>query len=379
MTGAPTCGTPSSVDPATGYVIPAVVVPNCTPIDIFNTDLPATIGALKQMSTDYKTDNTFVTKSATFNLNGKVVAMPAGDLQAAVGVEYRKLSTIFEADHLVIAQPPLFIKCIISQEACTGPSTGRYDDKEVYAEFFVPLLKDMPGAKALNLDIGVRYSSYSLFGNTTKAQFKVEYRPISDLLLRGTYSQVFRVPTLGDLFAAPAISNPTFNDPCYGLTAAQAAANPNLAAACVGVLGNGKPDGSYAFNGTSQITAVLLSNPNLKPETGNVVTYGFVLQVPGVQNLSISVDMWRGEWQSGLLQPEHPLYLWGEPGRGEGLPAADHQPGRIEGRRYRLRREVPAEEYACRQLQFLAGRHLHQQLSEHAFPRGGFAGDRGNV
>ncbi|HLQ12955.1 MAG TPA: TonB-dependent receptor [Steroidobacteraceae bacterium] len=307
-TGAPTCGTPSSVDPATGYVIPAVIVPNCTPINIFNTDLPATISALRQMSTDFKTDNTFITKAATFNLNGKVVAMPAGDMQAAVGVEYRKLSTIFEADHLVIAQPPLFIKCIISQEACTGPSSGRYDDKEVYAELFVPLLKDMPGAKALNLDAGVRYSSYSLFGNTTKAQLKIEYRPVSDLLVRGTYSQVFRVPTLGDLYTAPAISNPTFNDPCYGLTAAAAAANPNLAADCVGVLGNGKPDGSYAYNGTAQITAVLLSNPNLKPETGNVVTYGFVLQVPGVQNLSVSVDMWRYELNN-LITALDPNYV----------------------------------------------------------------------
>jgi outer membrane receptor protein involved in Fe transport len=297
---------PSFIDPVNGPTCgtAALPIPNCTPVNIFNTDLPATIAALKQMSTDFKTDNTFVTKSATFNLNGKVLALPAGDLQAAVGVEYRKLSTIFEADHLVIAQPPLFIKCIISQEACTGPSSGRYDDKEVYAEFFLPLLKDMPGAKALNLDVGVRYSSYSPFGNTTKAQFKIEYRPVSDLLLRGTYSQVFRVPTLGDLYTAPAISNPTFNDPCYGLTAAAVAANPNLGLACQGVA----QDGSYAFNGTSQITAVLLSNPNLKPETGNVVTYGFVLQVPGVQNLSFSVDMWRYELND-LITALDPNYV----------------------------------------------------------------------
>lgn len=282
---------PSFIDPVNGPTCgtPTAPIANCTPMNIFNESDPATVAQLRNMSTDYKTNNTFVTKSAALNLNGKLVSLPAGDMQAAIGLEYRKLNAIYEADHLVVAQAPLYIKCIISQEACTGPSSASYDDKEMYAELFVPLLKDAPGAKALNFDLGVRYSNYSKFGNTTKGQFKIEYRPVNDLLIRGTYAQVFRVPTLGDISAAPAISNPTYQDPCYGLTPALIAATPNLALICQGVA----QDGSFAFNGTSQITAVLTSNPNLKPETGNVITYGFVLQVPHVQNWSVSIDSWR--------------------------------------------------------------------------------------
>jgi len=277
---------PSFVDPVNGPTCgtPTNIIPNCTPMNIFNADDPATLAQLHQMATDVHTDNTFVTKAASLNFNGKVVSLPAGDMQAAIGFEYRTLSTLFEADHLLQAEPPLYIKCIISQEVCTGNTTGSYNDKEIYAELFVPLLKDLPGAKSLNLDIGVRNSRYSVFDSTTKGQFKVEYRPVEPLLIRGTFAQVFRVPTLADLYAAPAITNPVYNDPCYGYTGQAALAN-----VCKGVA----TDGTFAYNGTKQVTAVQLSNPNLKPETGNVLTYGFVLQIPGVENWSVSVDSWR--------------------------------------------------------------------------------------
>ncbi len=91
-----------------------------------------------------------------------------------------------------------------------------------------------PGAKMLNIDLGVRYSDYSLFGKNTKGQAKLEWKPVSDLLLRGTFAQVFRVPTLIDLYAAPLNTSSTFADPCYGTNAASVAANPNVAKACDG-------------------------------------------------------------------------------------------------------------------------------------------------
>ena len=66
------------------------------------------------------------------------------------------------------------------------------------------------------LDAGVRHNDYSLFGTSTKADFKLEYRPIRDLLIRGTFSQVLRVPTVNDIAASPVNTSATFNDPCNG-------------------------------------------------------------------------------------------------------------------------------------------------------------------
>jgi iron complex outermembrane receptor protein len=265
-------------------------IAGCTPINFFDLDSPQTISQLQALSTSYHTDNSFTYKTAQLDFNGTVVTLPAGDLRAAVGFQYQKQEANFSSDYLVHGQAPLFISCLISEEACTGDSSGGYDSKEVYGEALIPVLKDLPGVKSLNVDIGVRHSDYSLFGSTTKSQFKLEYKPVADLMVRGTFAQVFRVPTLIDLFAAPLNTSSTYADPCYGTTPAAAAANPNLAKVCNGAY---QLNGAYSYGGTSQVTGLILSNPDLKPETGHVWTTGLVLQVPGQENLSFTADYWN--------------------------------------------------------------------------------------
>jgi outer membrane receptor protein involved in Fe transport len=293
--GVPTCGTPTA--PIAG----------CVPINIFNVTTPTAIAALQRVQTSYSTNHAYITQAAALNLNGSIAELPAGPVQAAFGAEYRNQELRYNVDALVEARPPLFTNCLIASEACTGDARGEYDVKELYAELFVPVLKEAPGAYALNLSVGTRLSDYSLFGNSTKSEFKVEYRPIEDLLVRGTYSQVFRVPTLGDIAAAPAISNPTFSDPCFGLTAARVASNPNLALACANVV----RDGSFASDGTSQITGVITSSANLSPEKGNVLTYGLVYDSSYVRGLSLNLDFWKYEIDNLITQLD-PNYSIGQ-------------------------------------------------------------------
>ena len=143
-----------------------------------------------------------------------------------MGAEYRDQEGDFDTDILTRATPPLFLTCQLAGETCTGNSFAKYNVKEVYAELFVPILKDVPGAQALNVSAGIRRSDYSkeTIGTSTNAQFKLEYRPITDLLLRATYAEVFRAPTIVDLSLAPTQDAPTFTDPCTNLTSAQLAA-----------------------------------------------------------------------------------------------------------------------------------------------------------
>jgi outer membrane receptor protein involved in Fe transport len=163
-----------------------------------------------------------------------------------------------------------------------------YSNTDLYGEVFVPILKDLPLVKSLNLDFGVRYSKYTLFDATTKGQAKLEYRPINDLLVRGTFSQIYRSPTVQDLAQAPASSSTPYVDPCNNLTAAMVAANPNYSKACANVA----TDGSF-HEQDAQINGVLRSNPNLRPEQGEVATYGIVYDPNWLQGFSFSVDFWR--------------------------------------------------------------------------------------
>lgn len=274
--GAPTCGTPSA--PISG----------CTPVNIFNLTAAGQANALKTIAAASTSVGLTTRKSAAINLNGDLFDMTAGKAQAAVGLEYRKQYLNFETDYNSQAQASsAYLTCLLAQETCSGDTRGGYDLKEAYAEAFFPILKDVPGAQALNLTVGTRFSDYSTTGNTTNSQIKIEYRPMSDLLVRGTWSQVFRAPTISNLYGAPQANNPQLQDPCNALTQAKVTAKPNLALACVGVPRNG----SFS-QPNSQITATVFSNPNLKPETGNVKTFGFVFEPRALNGFSASVDYW---------------------------------------------------------------------------------------
>jgi iron complex outermembrane recepter protein len=276
--GTPTCGTP------------AAPIANCIPANIFNLSAPSQVAALNGIAASFTTDATFVSKTATLDANGPVWKgglFDAGDWLASVGLSYTGLEGIFTTSTIDQAQPPDFLTCQIPGGVCSGNSEGSYNFKEAYIELFAPVLKDLPGVKSLNIDVGDRYSKYSLFGSTNRAEFKIEYRPIRDLLVRGTYAQIFRAPTIADISAAPAGSAPTLNDICAGFTGTGTATYPNLPAACVGV----PTDGSFK-EPQNQVTGLLTSNQNLKPEIGNVKTFGFVYDSSLLRGFSMSVDWW---------------------------------------------------------------------------------------
>ncbi len=269
---------------------PGAVIAGCTPINIFNVQDPAQIAALNDISANTQSDYTFRSSQFSAGLNGDLFELPAGAVKAAFGAEYRSQEGEFETDPLTRGEAPLFLSCLLAQETCTGNSSARYNVRELFGELFMPLIADKPGVQALNLTAGVRYSDYSkdTIGDDTTFQAKLEYRPVRDLLLRASYAEVFRAPTINDLALAPSQSAATFNDPCANLTSAQLAANPNLALACVGVA----PDTGFT-QPNSQITSLLIGTPTLKPETGDVLTAGFVYDSSLVRGLSLNVDYWK--------------------------------------------------------------------------------------
>jgi outer membrane receptor protein involved in Fe transport len=270
----------------------------CTPVNIFNLKDPTQVTALETITSGYDTDRAYTSKQASFTVDGKMFSMPAGDALVSVAAEYTELRGDFNVDFLITATPPLYLNCYLAQETCTGPNSGGYDVKEISAEVFLPLVKDVTAIQALNLTIGSRFSDYSLFDTTTNSTVKLEYRPVNDILLSGTWAQVFRAPTILDLYASPANNSSTFTDPCVGLTSARVAANPNLAAACVGV----PLDGSFE-QPNGQVTGLLLANDQLDPETGIVETFGITWQPSFLNNnFSIRVDYWNYEIDDVITQ-----------------------------------------------------------------------------
>jgi outer membrane receptor protein involved in Fe transport len=276
----PTCGTP------------AAPIGDCTPVNIFDlTDLPAS--ATSGFTATYSTVNTFISRAANLDFNGPLFKMGGRDALLAVGFDYIELSGAFTTSTVTQLIAPNYLSCLISQEACSANSFGKYDVREGYAELFLPLLADLPLVHSLNLDAGIRYSDYSAFGSTTRASFKLEYRPIRDLLIRGSFAQLFRVPTIADISSPPTINSPTLNDLCNGYTGVNTAAYPHLTAACAGV----PTDGTFKEQ-QNQVTGKFTSTPlnaivPLKPETGKNYSFGAVYDSSLLQGLSLSADYWN--------------------------------------------------------------------------------------
>lgn len=277
---------PSFLDPATNVVTcgtPGAPIAGCTPLNIFNIFDPAAIETLKKYSATPVYTTTSLSRQWDANASGELFDLPAGAASVAVGASHRKEYFNYLVDFIAIAEDDG--TCFISQEACTSPLSGGFTVKEAYAELFVPLLKDVPFATALNLTAGMRYSDYDTVGDTVNSKLGIEWRPIEDLLLRASVSEVFRAPNITELYAGRSGNAPIFADPCIGLVGT----NP----ACANVPG----DGSFEGTGLSQTSGVragaISAGFPLAPEYGKSFNYGFVYDPKWIEGLSVSVDYWR--------------------------------------------------------------------------------------
>ncbi len=233
-----------------------------------------------------------VTKTTSFtaNLSGSIVTLPAGDLGFALGVEHRK-----EEGSYV---PDAFAQSGQSTGLGQKPTRGQYDLNEVYLELNVPLLADMAFAKELTLNVASRYSDYSNFGGTTNSKFGLTWRPLDELLVRGTYAEGFRAPTISDLYGGLSSSFESYIDPCGVKAPGSVAGN----AACSGAgvpanyvqLGQGNlPCSTLPCQSGDQFVSG--ANPNLKPETSKSTTFGLVWSPRWVQGLDVSLDWYKYE------------------------------------------------------------------------------------
>lgn len=281
---------PSFLDPTTGVVTcgtAANPISGCTPLNIFNLNDPQTLATLGQFAAAPFFHTLQTSRRAELSANGNLWELPAGTMQLAVGASYDKEYQKGTVDYIAITRGTNGT-CFISQEACATPLAGSFTDKEAYFELFTPILADVPGAKSLNVTIGSRFSKYNTAGSSWNQKFAVEWRPFTDLLLRGTVAGVFRAPNINELYNGAAGSAPQFADPCRGLDAATLAAH---SAACQNVPVN------YPGTGLSQTTGVIsgsvAAGVNLKPEHGKSYDYGFVYDPSYAPGFSVEADVWR--------------------------------------------------------------------------------------
>ncbi|MFK2903578.1 TonB-dependent receptor [Dyella ginsengisoli] len=265
----------------------------CTPFDIAGGPTASTADALKFINALTTTRYGSSERSATANITGGLFNLPAGEFSFAAGVESRQ-----EKGYLY---PDLASQSGNTTDLAANSTAGRYRVNEGYVEFNAPILRDLPGAQSLSVDVASRYSHYSNFGSTTNNKYGFSWKPINDLLVRGNYAEGFRAPTLDDTFGGGSQSYDTFLDPCDTVYGA-AATNAQVAARCTAA---GVPAGYRqlkqdktaitSVNGAQGLTAFNAGagNANLQPETATTRTLGLVYSPSYVAGLDMSLDWYK--------------------------------------------------------------------------------------
>jgi iron complex outermembrane receptor protein len=201
----------------------------------------------------------------TANITGDVVELPAGPVGVAFGYEHRFQSANFHPDEIVAAG--------LGADIPAQPASGHYNVDEIYGEIRVPILKDQPFAKSLEANGAVRHSNYSISGSSTTFTVTGLWKPVSDVLLRGSYSTGFRAPSLGELFGGRSRFDLPATDPCSNLPGSPWATSATVRANCIA---NGVPaSGSYQEE-PGQLPVITQGNENLKPEKSKNLTLGIV-------------------------------------------------------------------------------------------------------
>lgn len=208
------------------------------------------------------------------NLTGDVIDLPAGPLAFAVGLERRRNEGYFQPDAIVAAG--------LSSDIPAQPASGKITVKEAYGELRIPILADMPFFQRLDASVAARVFDYSTSGSGETYKAGLSWRPVDELLFRGSYGEGFRSPSIGELFGTASRFDQEVVDPCSGFSAATPA---NVRANCIA---RGVPaNGSYTQL-NPQISVITSGNRNLKPETSESWNFSGVWEPAALKDTAYS-------------------------------------------------------------------------------------------
>ncbi len=242
---------------------------------------PAALQYLTVPSTyQNKATEYIVDASATGELGQYGIKVPTAATGAVIniGSEYREENFSFAPDYIYgngLAG---------GGGSATLPIAGGFHVAELFTEFKLPIVDDKPGFYSLSAEAGYRYSSYTSGFDTNTFKLGLEWAPIQDVKLRGSYNRAIRAPNVEDLFAPNTIGSGGVADPCWGSTPQYSAAQ----CALTGVTAS--EYGKIAVNSAAQINTQTGGNVNLQPEVADTYSFGVILQPSVIPNWIVSID-----------------------------------------------------------------------------------------
>ena len=246
----------------------------CVPFNIFGGQGSVTPAMLAFVTFDENSRSKQELQDYTANLSGELFDLPAGPVGFAFGYEHRYQFGSYDPDPVIAAG--------LGSDIPSLPARGAINSDEVYGEVRIPLLKDAPFFKSLDVSGAVRYADYSTSRASTTYTGSVLWKPAAQLLLRGSYATGFRAPSIGELFGAASRSDAPIDDPCTNVAGSPWQTSATVRTNCIA---NGVPaNGSYQEPNGGQVSVTTGGNSALNPETSKTLLFGAVFSPDWVQS-----------------------------------------------------------------------------------------------
>jgi outer membrane receptor protein involved in Fe transport len=289
-----------------------ILIPGCVPVNPFGgfDSVTGQSAVTPGMVAWNQAVNNFITtvtmRDFSADITGRLLKLPSGPLSAAAGAE-----SLQEQGSMIPGN--LLQECLTSLR-CMQPTFGRTWTDSEYLELNVPVFKDAPFAKSLTVDLANRWSQFRWQGgipgtplaglkNGTSAstgRIQVRWQPVSDLVVRASWAQGFRAPSISDLYNSGAVGYNNLNDPC-----APVAEGGNW------VTGTPLPPGcgGVAHSESGKIAQQSGGNALLTPEKAISRSAGFVYSPHWISDFSFGADYYDISLtnQIGTVPPQYIL------------------------------------------------------------------------
>lgn len=267
---------------------------------------PWALGGVTAAQLAYLQTPGFRKGTTNLSLQGASVAVDLGEYGAklpwaknglglSVGVERRE-------ERLALSTDPATEAGDLSGSG--GPTKGLNGEntvKEIFGELRLPLIEKGFLADLLQATASARSSSYKSGTKADTYGLGLEWAPVREAKLRGSFQRAVRAPNLVELYTAQ--GNNLYDndrDPCAG--AIDATGNTGVVRNAAGVITNpgvtlaqcqrtgvtAAQYGTIQDSPAGQYNFLQGGNVNLRPETANSVTVGLVLQP--MRDLTVTLD-----------------------------------------------------------------------------------------
>jgi iron complex outermembrane recepter protein len=243
-------------DPTTGQPVCRVKLSDpsssCVPINLFGEGSPSK-EALAYVTGTPRQRATTTLDVGGISLRGEPFALAAGPVSIAAGIETRREAIRQTVSELDLARA--------FRSFNFAPVAGGFTVREAFGEILVPLARDRPLLRALELNAAVRLSDYDTTGSIWSWKLGATNEFFPGFRARFTRSRDIRSANLAELYTQLTVGYNTLTDPVKNMSV-------------------------YVLNHSG-------GNPDLQPETSTTFTAGFLYAPPGIPGLRLSADYYR--------------------------------------------------------------------------------------